>query len=456
MKIRSKITLRFSLIVAAILLVFSLCIYYSASIYRTNDFHRRLMNRGLTAARLYADVEEVDKELLRIIDKNTINAIVDERISIYDRNGKLKYHSEEAGSPLFIDASAIDAVKRKGRMEFLIDHQEAVGFEFRGDNKSYIVFCAADDDFGVQQIRNLGIILMIGFGASIIVTALSGWFFSRKLLVPISNVIKEVDLISGSSLDKRVSEGNKQDEIAQLAITFNKMLDRLQEAFEAQRRFVSSASHELRTPLTSISGEIEVALMKSRSDQEYRNTLVSVQDEIRKLTILTNGLLKLAQSSNDKQEIRVNAVRVDELLWDIKDELAKVNPDYNVQINFASEPEEDGDFTLMGNETLLKTAVLNIIDNACKFSEDRKVQVTIAHEGGLKLNFSDNGIGIPKSEIKNLLRPFYRAGNAAGIHGHGLGLCLADRIFKLHLGTLSINSIEGKGTNVSVDFRKEV
>src|SRR5262249_28595632 len=158
----------------------------------------------------------------------------------------------------------------------------------------------------------LSLILLIGLLFSVLVTLLSGWFFSGQALKPISQVVNDVEAITGYNLNKRLGEGNRKDEIAHLAITFNQMLDRVEHAFHAQKSFISNASHELRTPLTAITGQLEVALINKRDPAEYENILASVLDDIKKLNKLTNGLLMIAQSDMDVNSMRMKSFRADE------------------------------------------------------------------------------------------------------------------------------------------------
>jgi signal transduction histidine kinase len=250
----------------------------------------------------------------------------------------------------------------------------------------------------------------------------------------------------------RVDEGNRTDEIARLSMTFNRMLDRLESAFNMQQSFVANASHELRTPLTSVTGQIEVALMKSRDREEYVAVLQSVLEDIRNLNTLSNGLLDLAKASFDMAAVTLQPVRIDEIIWETRAELTVREPGYTVDIHFDEPIEEENELTLNGNVQLLKSAVHNLMDNGCKFSSGHKVEVHLHSSGEqIILQFIDQGIGIPREDIeKSFTQPFYRADNVHGIHGSGLGLPLAFQIIRLHGGMLAIDSLPGKGTTVTV------
>jgi signal transduction histidine kinase len=268
-----------------------------------------------------------------------------------------------------------------------------------------------------------------------------------------SDIVRQVEKITISNLNMRVNEGNGVDEIAQLAITFNKMLERLESAFEMQRSFISNASHELRTPLTSITGQIEVSLMNKRSQEEYEAILKSTLEDIKNLNELSNGLLDLAKASSDITEITLRPLRIDEVLWQTHGELIRRKPDYKIQIIFDSPVDDEKKLIVTGNEHLLKTAFANLMDNACKYSSDRHAEVhlnTLADK--IRISFSDRGIGISPEDMKKIFEPFFRAKNAWNIPGNGLGLALTERIIKIHQGIISIDSEVNKGTTVNTEF----
>jgi two-component system, OmpR family, sensor histidine kinase ArlS len=265
-------------------------------------------------------------------------------------------------------------------------------------------------------------------------------------------VISEVSSISASNLSQRVNEGNGNDEIAQLAITFNKMLERIETAFKMQKSFVSNASHELRTPLASITSQIEVVLMKERKNEDYKDVLLSVLDEARGLTNLSNNLLEIARSEQDAGIMKVAKVRLDELLIQTQSDMMTARPASIIEIDILDNTnDDDHDLSIQGNENLLKLIFNNLIDNACKFSDNKPVKVTIEYQkDDVKLRVEDQGIGIAPEDLPHIFEAFYRAGNAQSKKGHGIGLSLISKIIRLHSGTVDVKSELGKGTIVEV------
>jgi signal transduction histidine kinase len=314
-----------------------------------------------------------------------------------------------------------------------------------------VVIAAATDIFGYKKLQNLLVILAVVFCATIVIISIAGWFYAGKALQPIANVVNSVDEISITSLNLRVDEGNGKDEIAKLAQRFNSMLSRLESSFATQKNFISNASHELRTPLTAITGQLEVVLLNARSAEEYQNVINSVLDDIKNLNRLSNRLLLLAQSSLEEREKRMTPLRIDELLWQVKEELQKHNPSFQIKIDLDEMLDDENKLIIKGDDQLIKTALLNIIENGCKYSINHMTKVLIASSRfGLTITFQDNGIGIPKEDIGNIFEPFYRGSNTAVIKGHGIGLSMVKNIIKLHKGAIQIESEEGFGTTITL------
>lgn len=411
-----------------------------------------MKNKALTTARFLIEVKEIDVSLLKIIDRNTLNVLHDEKIVIYDyRNEEIYSSIDDSNIP--VSREMLNTIRLQKEIQFHYDEKEVIGILYTDKYNRYVVIASAFDEYGLSKLDNLKTILVSGFLFSVIAALFAGWIYSGKALKPMKNVVAQVDKITISNLDLRVNEGNGTDEIAQLAITFNRMLERLERAFEMQRSFVSNASHELRTPLTAITGQIEVCLMKKRDRQEYENILQSVFEDIRMLSRLSNNLLDLAKASSDVSEIKLRTLRIDELLWQVQGELKKRNSDYNVHIVFDEAIDDENKLILFGNEHLLKSALLNLMDNACKFSDNESVHVSLeVQDGQVKLNFADGGIGIDANEQEQVFHPFYRASNARNINGHGLGLSLTKKIVEIHKGVIKIESALAKGTCVAISF----
>jgi signal transduction histidine kinase len=449
MKIRTKLSVLFTIIVATILIFFSLSVYIFSSNFWADQFYTRLKEKAVTTAKLLIEVNEVDINLLRIIDKNT-SVLPSEQILVFDEYDSLLYNSVNVIENKF-DKEFFNKVRSEKVIRTTIAYREVLGMVFNDSDRQYVIIASAIDVYGNRKLSFIRVIIIVMFFVSVAITLLAGWFYSGQALSPISKVVAQVAKITATNLHLRVDEGNRKDELANLSITFNKMLSKLENAFELQKSFVSNASHELRTPLTAIKGQIDVTLLNKRTTEEYEQTLISISEDISSLSELTNGLLDLAHANQDAEVIIFNNIRIDELLWSIRNEIEKLNLGYKVIIEFDNFPSSEDTLIYYGNEQLLRMALKNIIDNACKYSFDSTSIIKVFFNAdGVNLKFIDKGIGISPEDIKNVFEPFYRAANVKGRKGVGLGLSLAKKVIELHEGNIQIESEENKGTHVHI------
>ncbi|HEX2936591.1 MAG TPA: ATP-binding protein [Bacteroidales bacterium] len=456
MKIRFRLSLQFSIIVASILVLFSVGIYYFSSAYREKEFLNRLEMKAISNARMLIDVKEIDGAMLKLIDQNTQSSLYSLQVLILNPKNQPVYSNFDGNDTSVFDQFLND-LSSSENIKLRLDNAEGIGVKYYSGNQTYKIFVSAYDKTGMKQLAHLRIILLSGLIICIFIIWFSGYFFAGKALYPISKVVSQVEKITASNLNLRVNTSNPHDEIAQLAATFNSMLERLEAAFKMQRNFVSNASHELRTPLTSITGQIEVALISQRQPTEYENILRSLLEDIKGLNALSNGLLELAQSNLDLTSFKLIPLRVDETLLEIQTDMTRQHPEYQINIDYDEKLEDESNLTIVGNNNLLKVAFRNLIDNGCKFSDDKRVDVKISStKGEISISIKDLGIGIPKNELDKVFEPFYRAKNSRSKVGHGIGLSLALKIIELHKGTLSIDSMENTGTLITVNLPENI
>ncbi|NJM24474.1 MAG: HAMP domain-containing protein [Bacteroidia bacterium] len=450
MNIRTRLTLLFIVIVAIINILASLSIYFFSADYREDSFYNRLSSRANNTAKLLLEVDEVDADLLRRIERNNPMSLSNEKISIFNYRNEILYSSDE-DSVIKADIALLNQIRLEGELRFRQGEYEVIGFLFKDRYDRVVVVEAAQDIYGMRKMANLRLILLAVFGVSIFVVSLAGWFFAGKALQPISRVIKRVDEISINRLNLRVDEGAGQDEMAHLAKTFNNMLERLEASFHVQREFIANASHELRTPLTAITGQLEVTLLNERTADGYKKVLESLLEDIRYVNKLSNRLLLLAQTSTEVSKGQGVPLRVDELLWQAREELNKSQSAYDVIIDFDNRLDDERLLTIAGDEALLKVAFINLMENGCKYSPDHRVEVHVKHRPqSLQVDFKDRGIGIPDENLSQIFEPFHRGSNAQHAPGHGIGLSLVWRIVRLHGGNVKVQTRLNKGTTFTV------
>lgn len=450
MQIRTRLTLQFLLWGAIIMIIVSTAIYYSSATYRKNDFYSRLNNKGRSTAKLLFDAKDIDPNRVENIEKDNPVNLNNEKITILNFRDDTVYTSDKKGEIKF-RYDQIERVRLYEVIYFTQGEYEVLGTLYEAKLDRFVIIAAATDIDGFQFLNKLGIILIVVFLISLVIFAGAGWIYSGRALKPISDVIKDVEDITITKLNQRVFEGNGTDEIGRLAKTFNNMLERLEISFIMQKDFISNASHELRTPLTSINGQLEVLMMKERSPEEYKAAVTSVLDDLRSLIDLANRLLLIARTTSEGA-IKLNKkIRVDEIIWQAQEETRRYNKEYLINISLGNSLTDSDQMLINGDEAMLKVAVSNIIDNACKYSPDHSVDIKIEQSGkDIGIVFIDKGIGISEEELQKVFEPFYRASNAITYPGTGIGLQLVNQIIKKHNGTVKISSQLGKGTTVKI------
>ena len=434
--------------------IFAVVIYVVSAHDRKSEFFEDLCKEGISKANLFFEAK-ASPETMHSIYKNNIEYINEVEVAIYNPPFDLLYH----------DAKDIDIVKEtpeliqsilvsKKNVKFLVDKYQAVGFIFNYKSTPYVITAAAYDGYGYSKLYKLLINLIILTIVSSIVSFALGYYMAKDALKPVSDISDKMKEITAKNLDLRLLNYNQKDEFGELATSFNKVLDIIESSFTAQKMFVSNVSHELRTPLAVLVGEIDYALLKERSIEEYINTLENSKYDTERLIRLVNGLLDLAKASYDESKIAITEVRVDEILLDARELILKKNKDYKVDLQFVDLIDNELELLIAGNEYLLRTAFANLMDNNCKFSENKTSTVKIYSNSNssIIISFSDSGIGIANEELKNIFQPFYRGENKEFAEGYGIGLALVEKVVKILHGKISIQSEIGEGTTFIINF----
>ena len=446
MTIRARLTLRFFLLVLAIIMVSSVVIYVFSERHRKEDFYSRLRNKAEGTLRLLLAVDEVNSNLLKRIEENNPLSLPEEGIVIWNDSNKVIFDSDLKGL-IRGDNPLLQSIRAEGEIRWEKEPCEIIGFTFREGNQELVVIAASNDIYGKGRINDLKWVMFSVFGFSLGFIILAGWIYAGRALLPISLIIERVKQISISSLNLRLAEGNGSDELSQLAQTFNSMLTRLEAGVKIQKDFIANASHEMRTPLTSITGQIEVALMNKRSNEKYLEVLQSVLEDIKNLNRTSNRLLLLAQANTENLPLDKEEIRIDELLWQCREELCKLHPEFSISIFMNLDFENEENLILTGNAQLLKTAISNLMENGCKYSENKRIKVNLSSENkSLIIKFEDQGIGIPEKDLPHIFQPFFRASNSGASRGHGIGLSLVQRIAQIHKGRTEVRSVMGEGS----------
>jgi len=453
MKIRYKIALLFSLLVSVLFLLAGFLTYQFIKNEREERFRTRVKNRALSMSRVFPELESEDFSVLNKMDTLHISSLYDKSIGVLDPDfNYIYYYSDVESDTVRISHEIRGKLANADEYYFSDDFLYSYFIKGLKEDRPFIIMVAARDAYGQQYLEQLKNVLFLITLIVLIITALVSLLFASTVVRPIARISSQVNRISLQNLDERIKVKNTNDELQQLSRTFNDLLDRLQESFAAQRRFISNASHELSTPLTSVSSQLEVALQKSRTPDEYRAIMSSVKEDIISLQQLTKSLLDIANIGSGGA-MELHEVRIDELLFKVADDIRKLNPDYRVLLRFNEFDEDEKLLSVYGNYNLLYIALKNIMENGCKYSFEKKADVIAEFtEKGIVILVINKGEIIPEQEKELIFQPFYRAAAVSDKQGSGLGLTLSKRILSLHNGTISVASDLQQGTVFTVSL----
>lgn len=424
-------------------------IYYFFNKYAYVDFYKRLETRASISARYNFEADENSAEAVQALREQHLEKLTNEReyiIPIKDNSNFTTLAKENNLSESFL--REIYASK-KGRIKN--GNNFLAGKVYYDDGDAYLVIISANNDVVPNHISFLRNLLLIGALLIALSTVYFSLYFSKYVFTPIRQITDRVKKISTDNFHLRLEESDQSTEINALTSTFNDLLNRIETAFETQKNFISNASHELGTPLTAIIGEADVTLIKDREPEEYKEALQTILMQAERLDSITKSLLFLAQTGYEGKKIAFEIFRLDELLWNVKETIDKINPQNNIVIDSSLFPENPKKLKINGNKQLMHLAVANILNNACKYSNNQQVVASIASSNiSVVMVIKDRGIGIPESEMPFIYDPFFRASNTHLFEGYGIGLPLTRNIIRLHSGSLNVSSTANMGTTVEI------
>ncbi len=451
MQIRTRLSLAFFVIAACILAGLFAYVYWAFKKDSDELFYQNLRSKALVSAQALMPEADQLMPLAATLGNEEDTLPYRDNISLFDQSYR-RVFSAQADAPE-VGARVLQLALRGEEARFSHHNLEALAIlSYSRSNQPYVVI--AEGFYDQSGIRQLGKLLIISYLAGLFILLAGTWYFTGRAFRPVSRFMSEINGLSPEHPEQRLQTQGETNEIAMLAETFNKMLDRVENAFRMQRMFLSNVSHELKNPLTAIRAQIEVALQRERDPQAYRSALDSILDDVSRISELEEKLLQLARLYNDPSGIHFEKLRLDELIWQTKLQLLKNHPDYQVNIEFYNLPEDADKLLVSANEHLLQSALLNLLNNACKYSPDHRAQLVAVFDAGgaHRVDISDNGPGIPPEEHTLIFEPFYRGPQQRNIKGSGIGLSLTKSILELHQVAISVDNLPTRGAVFSLRF----
>jgi Signal transduction histidine kinase len=390
-----------------------------------------------------SNIGKVDKSTL-----NSINLSPGISFSVFDQDKNLIYSNDEIKDG---KKRHEEGDKRKNHKEKTFEHSDGLIYTSRTvkikDNIYYIQITKNFEDIGSKTGALVEILATtIVFGT--LISFFSGSFLSKRLLKPIQEITMAARKITSKSLDKRISTNGADDELKDLADTFNSMIERLEKDFEKQRRFVSDASHELRTPIAVIHGHVNLLNRWGKNDEVQLNrSLATLKSETDNMNKLIESLLLLAKGDNNVFVIKKEEILLSPLFKEVVDETLLNHNEFLISYTCEDSLKINGDYNL------LKQVLRILIDNSIKFSNSSEEITIEAKQKDRKTFVSviDKGVGIPSESLPYIFDRFYRVDESRtkSTGGTGLGLSIAKQIIEAHGGKISVESELGKGTNIT-------
>jgi len=457
---RFKITLWYTGVFLILEVVMGIAIYLYVSNSMNNELNNSLLYQ---AEKIYTFVKGKDRTLLEFKPD-----------SLYETQEDFIYD-------LIFDALMINPrktfiqVKLNDKIIFRTENLEKKEFRFKDKNKpGKELFNITNKDFTPNRIRVAHLRqdpydISVAFSTGIIdstlnslteiyiiiapiffaVSFLGGALISAKSLSKIDKIIKKTEDITTQNLNEIIVGEESEDEYGRLTQKMNEMIRRLRTSIEYMNQFSISASHELKTPLTILRGEIEIALKSTKTPKRYREVLKSNYEETLRLINIVDKLFFISRADNTQVKLNKTKVSLYEFLCEIVNRSESLGKEKNIQIILNCEK----DFEIEIDTTLMKQAIVNLIENAIKYGEEEEpihIKTEILRNNAVKISVINRGEGISEENLEKIFERFYRSKTPKTAGGIGLGLSIVKSIVNWHNGEITVKSKQGEETEFSV------
>jgi len=441
LSISKKLTLTYSSILLGILVLFTFLIYFSLGNFILRENETQLSTSADMISNYIVSSKKIDKASL-----DSINLTSGTYFVLADDDSNILYLSKNSESTL----AEKKGPKNKKDDNKSFEHEKGMLYTTRiinvkGSNYSLQVM-KEFQDIGSEAGALKEILIITGILGTLI-SFISGLFLTKRLLKPIKDITNTAKEITSSNLNTRIVSGTAEDELKELGDTFNLMIERLENDFEKQRRFVSDASHELRTPLSVIHGHVNMLNRWGKDDPEVLMQSLSVlKSETESMSKLIENLLFLAKGDNNVLKLKKEEFEVYKLIKEIAEETLLNHENLNLKY-FCDES-----LKVFADYNSIKQVLRILVDNSIKFSNPEDELLIKAEKDIEETKFlvKDKGLGISKESQPYIFDRFYRADESRtkATGGAGLGLSIAKQIIQNHNGRIWAESNVGEGTNI--------
>lgn len=465
LSIRIRLTALFVIIFGTTTVLFSGLVYYALNDSLLQDFDNALYNYSLDVSR---NIEfGLSEDLLFTVDNDKIFPFSSGTALILVRHSSGTVLTQEGnfGNLVFpyeeeirkinqgADSSYTTLTDVKGMPDAEADSYRLITFPLSDNNPStFFLQIAVPMTTFEMQLESLSHIITFGLPALLLLAVLLGLYFSSRALRPVQQLIQNTDKIGIQNLTERVPLPQSRDEIRILAERQNLMLDRIQNSFQSQEKFIADASHQLLTPLTILRGEIEIKLKdSSAAEQPFLKSLLQETDNLSKIV---KDMLLLARVDAGNEAANFRSVDVSEVIFDVIARLKKNCSEKAIQIKVEIKQIAEQK-NVSGEPDLLFNMFYNIIENAIKYSKEKQtIDVVITWDDGFSsVDINDQGIGIPSDKINAIFERFSRLNTSSSTKGFGLGLAIAKKIADLHNFELNLIPKQSSGAHFQIKMK---
>ena len=460
LSIRSRLTAWYVILLAIILILFSVLLNYflSKRLYESVDnsltVSATVVSTSATMRLTGSPLPGLDQffdQFLREGNLNKFYRIYDGSGSVGSRSGNISASEFPLSGTAYADAlkgiNSYETFKVGGKHPIRVITMPVMV----NDKLVNLVQVGTSLQAVQETLRNLKIILFTAVPSVLIFAALFARFMARRALKPISRIIDTArDIGQGQELSKRIPVLKIKDELGQLALTFNEMMNRLENSFKQMRQFSSDASHELRTPLTVLKGQNELILSKRRKPEEYQEVISSNLEEINYMSKVLEDLFLLSKSDENQVGLNCKQFNLKPLVEEVCKHAEVLAEEKNIKIIIAFLEAVE----IKGDEVRLRQMSWNILQNGIKYTQcGGELKVSLQNGGDFALmTIQDTGIGIPEEDLGFIFNRFYRVDKARSRDegGSGLGLSICRQIAEAHKGTIEVESKLGVGTRFKI------
>lgn len=446
--IRWRLTLWYSSILAVILLLVGVIVYFQMS--------QHLMER--LDGELRTELGGIDQELEESSTTAGIRARLHRRYGHYEQflfdiryaDGSEPLFTRQLGEAPFPEIDASDRSEQISYRTYRVGSgvYRIASRQIQGPQAPMLVRAAASLDPDVHELRELVTSLLVACPVGLFAAVAGGYLLARRSLAPIDQMTRMAREITVGRLNRRIDVQNRQDELGRLAITLNEMIGRLEKSVADMQRFTADAAHELRTPITVMRNEAEVTLRNQGTADEYRSSLENLLEEFERLTVLADKLLYLSREDAGLAKDRHTEIELDKVVAEVVDHMRLLAQDKRIDLTLSKADS----CRLMGDVDGLRRMTFNLLDNAIKYTpEGGHVELRLIRSNDhAEIVVADTGIGIDAEHLPHVCNRFYRVDSSSQSSGTGLGLAICRAIVESHNGQIDLVSVPGGGTTVTV------